>query len=304
MDQNLDAQQTKLLGYPMSIKAFFEGNEVVLGIMYEGTFCPKCGREINLKDVAREFIYRFALKLAEKGDIDTVIRINVSKRGELLEELRKFLQRDDFLVCCHITAMDVVEALERFYPKWENMPYDSKEWHDMFLVYDFLGSNIGVVAKAIMNGRPRELIFDMYITDFEVVSLARGLKLAGLGKRKNIYMEVKMTEEEFEEFMRMAYEMTRKYADKKKTRDTWLVSAVETLLSSRDPIKKLLGYRYISSYDVYQVSWELVDHAINTGLFKVVEEVYRAIPYAYRKHGRWRGIKAVQSWRVIKPAWK
>jgi len=88
-----------------------------------------------------------------------------------------------------------------------------------------------------------------------------------------------------------AYKLVKKYKDGKKTKDTWLTSKIRSILYA---LELRTGKLNITAEEIYK--W-----ALEKNLIKIVKSISYSIPYAYKKHRHYRGIKATPSWDVIAP---
>jgi len=96
-----------------------------------------------------------------------------------------------------------------------------------------------------------------------------------------------------------AYRRVNKYADGIKTRDKWLLREIRRIVDAVKTRLWLDGYRFYAS--LIPSPEEVYSKALKEGLLEEVRSVEKNIPYAYKRHGRWRGIKTTVSWKVVKP---
>ncbi len=98
--------------------------------------------------------------------------------------------------------------------------------------------------------------------------------------------EEPLSDDEMINIILKAWNQVKKYRDGERTKDTWLAAE----------IYRCMDFRHAENWK--ELPWMIVEYAIERGWLKVVKEVNYAIPYAYRKHRGFRGIKGFVSWRV------
>jgi len=88
------------------------------------------------------------------------------------------------------------------------------------------------------------------------------------------------------QIVREAYPKVRKYRDGRRTKDTWLKVEIAKVLERKGIYRS-------------QLPSSIIGRAVEMGALKVVRDVHYLIPYAYKKHRRFRGWKGEVSWRVL-----
>ncbi len=128
----------------------------------------------------------------------------------------------------------------------------------------------------------------------------------GSFEEKKMEFFLTLTEEEIRDIIKEAYIHLREhgqlYKDGGKTKDEQIIGVIDELLEEMASKRfgAAAGSLKLPQWLLLGKGRLVLEKAEELGLVETVKEVRIEIPYAYKKRGRFRGIKSVRSWKVIR----